>query len=73
MLIRITMKDPDGVWEGVMEAVQEANPGIHYLDACDEVNAIMQTDRFKQVFTYGECIEFWYDTDTGGVSIIYNT
>lgn len=73
MKVKITMKDPDGVWEGVLAAVREADTDLTYLEACDDVNDIMQTDRFKQVFLWGEYLDVVYDTDTGEVEVIYNT
>lgn len=73
MKIKITMKDPDGVWEGVLAAVREADTDLTYQEACDDANDIMQTDRFKQVFLWGEYLDVVYDTDTGEVEVIYNT
>jgi len=70
MKFRVTMKDPDGVYDSLDEAAEQAAQSVEGIDD-DEREAIGQLKREKlKEFTgkwleYGEYAEIEFDTEAG--------
>ncbi len=75
MKIRVTLKDPDGFWDAVTEAVETAVFDIGGL-AEDEVEALVETrrdDAFKQIspwVEYKEYVVIVFDTEAKTATVI---
>lgn len=75
MKFRITMKDPDGVNNGVEEAVKSQTAGLLNLDD-DEREAVREIRRDKiqksirRWFEYGEYLTVEIDTEAGTVRAV---
>jgi hypothetical protein len=74
MKFRVTMKDPDGVYDAVMEAAQRSVAGMK-LDE-DEREQIEESRREKigeqlqKWFEYGEYLEIDIDLDAGTATVV---
>lgn len=74
MKLRVTMKDPDGVCDAVMEAAQRSVAGMK-LDE-DEREQIEESRREKigeqlqKWFEYGEYLEIDIDLDAGTATVV---
>lgn len=71
MKIRITMKDPDGVYNSVMYHVTH-NLGMSGTMRDLEIDRIMESDKFKKVFEFEKYLTVDYDPETGYVEVVYN-
>jgi hypothetical protein len=76
MIFRITFKDPDGVSEGIEEAVHDslfsARPELYEdeMDTWREVNTEKCDAAIKPFILYQEYITVEFDTDKGTCRIV---
>lgn len=76
MKFRITMKDPDGVYDGITEAVESSLVGLKLTS--DELKHLQElrqeeiTDRLEKWFEYGEYLEVEIDLDAGTATVVEN-
>lgn len=76
MKFRITMKDPDGVSDGITEAVESSLVGLKLTS--DELKHLQElrqeeiTDRLEKWFEYGEYLEVEIDLDAGTATVVEN-
>lgn len=74
MKIRVTMKDPDGVSDAIMEAAQRSVAGMKLSD--DEREQLEETRREKigeqlqKWFEYGEYLEVDIDLEAGTATVV---
>jgi len=74
MKFKITMKDPDGVYECVEDAVTMSLKGLELSE--DEREAVMEKRReavmeaISKWFEYGECLNVEVDTDAGTIEVL---
>lgn len=61
MKIRITMKDPDGIYDSILDTLRP--PDV-------TVDDIMEDMRFRDIFEYGEYLTVEYDTETGHAVVL---
>jgi hypothetical protein len=75
MKIKVTFKDPDGVWESISESVTEHVNAIEGLDAeeRDELKEYRHeavSEKLKKWIEYGEYLTVAFDTETGTATVI---
>lgn len=75
MKIRITLKDPDRIYEAVEDTVRESLKGLHDLED-DEKAAIMESRSEKtwaileRYIQFQEYITVEFDTDTNSARVV---
>lgn len=74
MKIRVTLKDPDGFYDSVKEAVKESLKGIGLSEA--EVEAVAETrleetwEKLEKWIEYKEYVDLEFDTEAGTAVIV---
>jgi hypothetical protein len=73
--IRITFKDPDGVWECVREAAAEQigdTPGLDKEERELLIDSRQEkiSDALEKWIEYGEYVEIEFDTDAGTATVV---
>jgi hypothetical protein len=74
MKIKITLKDPDGVFESIKDAAESSMQNTEVLDL-DEIAEIIESRQAKLAeqcatwIKYGEYVTIEIDTDTGSAIV----
>ena len=75
MKIKITLKDPDGVWESIEEAAKANLASLTTILDKDEVEDVLTRrreaieERCKRWVQYGEYVTIEIDTDTNTATV----
>jgi hypothetical protein len=75
MKIKITVKDPDGVYESINEAVKKSVASIEGLEdfereEMEESRTESVGEKLSKWIEYGEYITVEFDTETGEATVI---
>lgn len=75
MIFRITMKDPDGVYDSIHDAAEKSVSAIPTLDADEKEDLIeARNEKLRDIcgkwFEYGEYLEVEVDTDKGTCIVV---
>ena len=74
MKIRVTLKDPDGFYDSVKEAVDESLKGIRLSKS--EVEAVAETrleetwENLEKWIEYKEYVDLEFDTEAGTATVV---
>jgi len=75
MKIKVTMKDPDGVYDSVKDTIKESVDSLEGLSD-DEKEELVDTrfedemEKLKKFFKYGEYLTVEVDTDTQEARVV---
>ncbi|NJN96358.1 MAG: hypothetical protein HC875_20700 [Anaerolineales bacterium] len=74
MKIKIAMKDPDGVYEGIQEAVEEDMKLLNLPpDEIEEIKELRNEKAYEicsKWFKYGEYLNIEVDTEEGTIRVL---